>query len=99
MRRRSHPPSARVLEQIRHELEVYALMFPRTSFSLQNLQDQRGARDSTWRIPKARRTTSQIISSFMFSIDRYHPGNFLPFVREGFGKGKDEINIVNTTLR
>ncbi|KIL70278.1 hypothetical protein M378DRAFT_183827 [Amanita muscaria Koide BX008] len=56
VRRRSHPPPARILEQIRHDLEVYALIFPSVSFSFRNLRSQRGAgssRDSTWHIPKA----------------------------------------------
>ncbi|KAM6496087.1 hypothetical protein JOM56_008793 [Amanita muscaria] len=55
VRRRSHPPPARILEQIRHDLEVYALIFPSVSFSFRNLRSQRGAgssRDSTWHIPK-----------------------------------------------
>ncbi|KAK2466034.1 hypothetical protein APHAL10511_001676 [Amanita phalloides] len=55
VRRRSHPPPSRVLEQIRRELESYALVFTDVSFSLQNLQNVEKpgpSKDSTWRIPK-----------------------------------------------
>ncbi|KAK7470351.1 DNA mismatch repair protein [Stygiomarasmius scandens] len=54
VRRRAHPSSTRTLELIRQEVEVYALMFPGVSFSLEDTRakENGSTKYSILRVPK-----------------------------------------------
>ncbi|KAL4243882.1 DNA mismatch repair MutL/HexB family protein [Abortiporus biennis] len=59
VRRRSHPSPQRTIELIRREVEVYGLMFPQVSFSLENAvvgRDGRPDRVRILSIPKTQTT-------------------------------------------
>ncbi|THV08271.1 hypothetical protein K435DRAFT_707960 [Dendrothele bispora CBS 962.96] len=54
VRRRAHPSSTRTFELIRHEIELYALMFPEVSFSLDDTRTKENglSKYNVLRIPK-----------------------------------------------
>jgi DNA mismatch repair protein MLH3 len=52
VRRLSHPPPARTLDAIRHEIETFALVFPNVAFTLENAHSGKDDKDMLLRIPK-----------------------------------------------
>lgn len=64
VRRLSHPSVAKSWELVRQEIEVYALVSPSVSFTLEDLQRNRedGVDGRTVRIPKVRTRSVRVIS-------------------------------------
>ncbi|CAK5275343.1 unnamed protein product [Mycena citricolor] len=53
VRRRAHPPPPRCLDAIRQEIQVFSLVFPHVSFTLENTQSSKAEKDVLLRIPKS----------------------------------------------
>ncbi|KAJ7741084.1 hypothetical protein B0H16DRAFT_1565880 [Mycena metata] len=60
VRRLSHPTPARTLDTIRHQIETFALVFPRVSFTLENTHSVKDDKDMLLRIPK----TTSVLTAF-----------------------------------
>ncbi|PFH51311.1 hypothetical protein AMATHDRAFT_142895 [Amanita thiersii Skay4041] len=86
VRRRSHPAPSRTMDQIRQELECYALIFPHVSFTLEDIQSQKRAGSSEYcllRIPK----TSSTLAAFQHLYGK------------AFAKHVEDINSVSGEMK